>query len=46
MFCGGAGHKANKCLKSQKKAKGRAAVTEPAEDAESAVHISDTESKN
>lgn len=46
LFCGGAGHKANKCLKSQKKAKGRAAVTEPAEDAESTAHISDTESKN
>lgn len=46
LFCGGAGHKANKCLKSQKKAKGRAAVTEPAEDAESAAHISDAESKN
>ncbi|KAJ8698886.1 hypothetical protein PTI98_005547 [Pleurotus ostreatus] len=46
LFCGGAGHKANKCLKSQKKAKARAAVTEPAEDAESTAHISDAESKN
>ncbi|KAF7430996.1 hypothetical protein PC9H_006711 [Pleurotus ostreatus] len=46
LFCSGAGHKANKCLKSQKKAKARAAVTEPAEDAESTAHISDAESKN
>ncbi|KAG9224756.1 hypothetical protein CCMSSC00406_0002093 [Pleurotus cornucopiae] len=45
-LCGGAGHKANKCLKSQKKAKGRAAVTEPAEDAESTAHISDAKLKN